>query len=362
MFNGKCFLAIILAIQCVPAWAQEASRDEPMVLTVYTLDGLPVYRVSDSGEPVFDASLLVSHLKQMVDPGSWEKPATITAVPESESLIVSQTRANHRAIASILYRMHVFAGGRDENVLKDAFASANATNRRVLLCVTEPTSVGCERFLDAFESERLQTLASHFVLVAVRNDRLVEVPEQQRNAFALRRDELLVFDSKSDVASRLSLSGDPTENAIETWLRQSAVSLESADTVLARGLAEATSQKKKALLVYSGPACVHCERMKAFLNAFKAQFSKDYVPVFVDTRMQNASERTAGFGRTEDEIPWLVVLSSDGQPLANSESEFGNIGFPVDRDGWLHFHQMIDRTRVRMTDREIGEIFGQQIE
>ncbi|MEL6104546.1 MAG: hypothetical protein AAFU85_00860 [Planctomycetota bacterium] len=352
----------LLLLQCGPASSQDSSSGrESVISTIYGVGELPIYRWSGSGEPVFDASTLISHLKQTVDPGSWQKPASMTAIASSKALLVSQTRANHQAIASVLYRMRLCTRPVTAAVLNRAFESAENTNRRVLLCVTEPTSDGFERFLNIFQSEDQQDLASNFVFITIRNDRLLELQDSVRDTLALRRDELVVFDAARRLISRRSLFEPTHEGDVTSWLVESAVALESADVLLRRGLDQAKAQDKRVLLVYLGPACVHCDRMKAFLKAFDGEFSTDYVPVIVETRMAGAPERTAALGRTEDEIPWLAILSSDGQPRATSESKFGNIGFPTDRDGWLHFYRMIDDTRVRMSDEAIEKIFGSLI-
>ena len=358
-------LSLLMTLHCLAMANQSTGQTkqvDPMILTVYSVGDLPVYRVVETGEPVFDASLLISHLKKTVDHDSWNEGATIVPIANSKALIISQTRLNHRTIASILYRMHLFATPVDADILEAAMKSAKTTNRRVLVSVADPTSKGCERFLEVFESPEAQKIASHYVLVGIRNDRITDLPPSWRDGLALGRDELLVIDPNQRVISRLSMSGSTTKAQYSNWLAEWVTELGSAESAVASALQQAKDSGKRTMLIYSGPACVHCDRLKAFLGAFEAEFSKDYVRVVVDTRMDGAAKMTETLGRTEDEIPWFAILSEDGQPLETSESEFGNIGFPVDRDGWLHFRKMIDKTRVAINDRELEKLFGRQID
>ena len=54
-------------------------------------------------------------------------------------------------------------------------------------------------------------------------------------------------------------------------------------------------------------------------------------------------------------IPWFVILDASGQKLATSNDlKTGeNIGFPGEERGQIHFANMLNRTRQRMTEQEI---------
>lgn len=81
---------------------------EPECVTkVYPVPDLQVWKVRPGGIE-FDADLLVSHLKSAVVPNSWRSEANpgadaaIKAFERNGSLVISQTKENHRAIAEML--------------------------------------------------------------------------------------------------------------------------------------------------------------------------------------------------------------------------------------------------------------------
>ena len=92
-------LACGLAFVLMPAdAAEDRERGDELISAVYPIAHLPVWMHQSDD---FDPTLLIDYLKLAVDPASWERGA-ITAHPRTSSLVIRQTRANHRKIQDIL--------------------------------------------------------------------------------------------------------------------------------------------------------------------------------------------------------------------------------------------------------------------
>jgi len=89
--------------------------------------------------------------------------------------------------------------------------------------------------------------------------------------------------------------------------------------------------------------------------------AKDWIVFEIDTdRMKNGKavgERLTG-GKSKG-YPWLVILDSEGQELANSDGPDGNIGCPVKPEEAAHFFDMLTRTRQRLSDDELAVLRSQ---
>jgi hypothetical protein len=55
-------------------------------------------------------------------------------------------------------------------------------------------------------------------------------------------------------------------------------------------------------------------------------------------------------------IPWFVMLDATGHPLVTSDGPKGNIGFPAADEEIAHFAKMLDKSRKRLTDKDIEEL------
>jgi len=74
------------------------------VTEIYVVGDLPVWHVSPGFEPRYDGSLLVAHVREVVDDGSWVR-GSIEEFPTTVSLVIRQTQANHERIARALDRL-----------------------------------------------------------------------------------------------------------------------------------------------------------------------------------------------------------------------------------------------------------------
>ena len=104
---------------------------EPECVTkVYPVPDLQVWKVRPGGVE-FDADLLINHLKSAVAPNSWRSDANpnaeaaIEAFERNGSLVICQTKENHRAVADVLSELR----GHDE-AEKEASVSAPCSSSR----------------------------------------------------------------------------------------------------------------------------------------------------------------------------------------------------------------------------------------
>jgi hypothetical protein len=72
--------------------------------------------------------------------------------------------------------------------------------------------------------------------------------------------------------------------------------------------------------------------------------------------MANSNELTTDYAEGIEFIPWMAILSSDGEVLANSISEEGNIAFPRSEVAKSHFKKMLQISRKRLSDAEVDSI------
>jgi hypothetical protein len=57
--------------------------------------------------------------------------------------------------------------------------------------------------------------------------------------------------------------------------------------------------------------------------------------------------------RPEGGIPWTVILDENGEPLITSDGPNGNIGYPGEPEGRVHFEKMLRADVKKLTDDEI---------
>ena len=331
----------------------------PSHLTIYSVDDLPVYRLGPGGQPVFDPSPLVMYLKQKIGGKSWRTGGHRIVVNQAaKALLVHQSGSNHEEIASILQRIRLFSRSINAADMEETILEAHDTHRRVLLLVSRPETAITVDLLAVLEDPGFGKVADHYMLRCVSADRVDRLGDAIDQPETRVGPGLYVIGGDGVVVDRL-FETDPRRdrNSIRDFLSSAAVPLPTAETVLRSGLKRAKEQTKKVLLIVSGPGCVHCIRLKAFLGANAKRFAKDYVQVVVDTRMPDVEAVTAPLGRSGDEIPWYAVVDSQGNSAVTSESKTGNIGFPADDEDRLHFRSMFERTRDKMSEADLEKVF-----
>ena len=105
--------------------------------------------------------------------------------------------------------------------------------------------------------------------------------------------------------------------------------------------------------------------LEEFLARPKVQerMAKDFVDLVIDTdRMTHGQEiyDKLKAGR-KGGLPWLIVLNGDGKELITGVGPGGNIGAPVQPEECAWFVEMLNKTKVRLTDADVA-VIAQELE
>lgn len=133
-----------------------------------------------------------------------------------------------------------------------------------------------------------------------------------------------------------------------------------AEKVLSDALAEAKKSERNVFLHFGAPWCGWCLRLDAWLARPEtaALLRKDFVEVKIDLdRMKEGKEVFARFNSSsKGGIPWFAMLDAKGKLLVTSDGPKGNIGFPATDEEIAYFVKMLDKSRTRLSDKEIEEL------
>jgi beta-lactamase regulating signal transducer with metallopeptidase domain len=157
-------------------------------------------------------------------------------------------------------------------------------------------------------------------------------------------------------ASDLELSsGDQlSRSKLIAFARQHTLAKPDARQILAGGLARAKARDKRVLVEESGPYCSWCVKLGQYFEAHREQLVKDYVIVTLDYRFAHGEEVISRLKSTEGGIPWMAILDENGKTLITSDDpKIGNIGYPGEPGGRLHWERMLRATSRHMTAGDI---------
>jgi thiol-disulfide isomerase/thioredoxin len=133
-----------------------------------------------------------------------------------------------------------------------------------------------------------------------------------------------------------------------------------AEKVLRDALVEARKSERSVFLHFGAPWCGWCLRLDAWVARpeVAALLRKDYVEVKIDLdRMKGGKDVLARFNASsKGGIPWFVMLDAKGNALVSSDGPKGNIGFPATDQEIAYFVKMLDKSRNRLSDKEIEEL------
>lgn len=76
----------------------------------------------------------------------------------------------------------------------------------------------------------------------------------------------------------------------------------------------------------------------------------------LDVRMPHPTEVAGKLGWKSGRLPWMAILSSDGQTVVTSQSKEGNIGYPRSESAKAHFKHMLTTTSRRLSEAEIAAV------
>ncbi len=346
--------------------ALAAGEEDVTVIISYPLDGLPVWSVDAAGEPQFDASLLIAHIKGEVEPEGW-KVGEVDVIENAEGncLVAVAPRNLHKKISQFLARQHAFARHDVEAGLQENLATAADANQQVLLFAAEPNSKETGAFFaarfDEKSPESLKAAFDNFVIQCMSPTQAKSLscwgelppPAGSPRLAVLRADGSVV--ALSDFAEFCE-SGLVKAERLSEFLSQHAQEFCNAKETLQAALSQASREDKRVLVQMGGPNCAPCIMLTRYLDSQSELMSKDFIRVKLDNRMPHSAELSAEFVDGVGVIPWMAILSSDGEVLANSVGEEGNIGFPSGDAAKAHFRKMLTTTRRHLSDAEIESI------
>ena len=251
--------------------------------------------------------------------------------------------------------------------IKAALERAEFYHKRVLLKFGGNWCGWCFKLHDVFQKnpEVAPLLRSEYELVLVdadtNEDLLNEYGAQHAFPFLTVLDASgRVLVNQRTAALERGREHDP-EKVKEFLIKWQAEPLDAAQ-VLASGLADASSQDKRALVHIGAPSCGWCRVLDRFLFENRGLIGPDYVDVKIDmARMNNGTEVAEQLRRGHEGggIPWMAILDADGGTLATSDGPGGNIGYPFKPQEIEYFLAMVNQTRQRITLEQIGELEAQ---
>ena len=342
-----------------------ADTEEPRYTVIYSLPDLAVWRVDDAGQPHFDASILISHLISEVEPDKWASgEAYVVEDEKNKGLVIAATDDVHQKVSLFLKRQVAFSHHDAERRLKDNLATAALSNQRILLFAGDPSSKATDDFFDAQIGaqgpEELAALLGDFAIQCMTLEQAKPFSFWEKAPLG-KSPHMAIFRADGSVVAMADFadfrSGDKLDGErLTEFLRLHAETFPDAKSELQAALAQAAKEDKRVLVQMGGPNCGPCVMLSRFLHSQADLISKDYVHAKLDMRMANSNKLTAEYAEGVEFIPWMAILSSNGEVLANSIGEEGNIAFPRGDVAQRHFRKMLETTRTQLTDAEIDEI------
>ena len=358
---------LVAAIHLIPSIVvgQSPPSPEPRMAIAFSVNDLPVWTVNDAKEPCFDASILVSRIKNEIQPELWKSGrARLVQDAENESLILVAPQSEYtklrNRISSLLAITRAFSEHDVNSRLKKNLKLAEMGGEQIMLFCTHADSMFYENFTNTRNenSELDQLLNKNYIVQCVPSMKAVELKEQGLGApgefgagFAI-----LSADGKSVAHKEFDSWDDTTVGSLTEFAQRNAKAFGDANILLNDGLLEAKNQGKKVLVQMGGPSCGPCILLTRYLRTHKQLIEKDFVHVKLDERMENADEIKKSYGSEFETIPWMVILSSDAKPLADGLTPKGNMAFPRAAFQQEHFRKMLESTCERLTDADIATL------
>lgn len=245
-----------------------------------------------------------------------------------------------------------------------ALRKAKADNQRVLLMFGANWCGWCHKLHDLFAADEAigKLLRYEYQLVLIDVDKLdgdrkhnADVDERYGNPTRQGLPVLVVLDAEGRQLHTQETGaledGDRHDPAkVLAFLNQWKPTPQSADAMLAASLAAARSSGRKVFVQFSAPWCGWCHRLSDYLSepTVASVFGKGYVPLKIDVdRMTGAKaieSRYRGESESAGGVPFFVILDDSGRKLADSVSDQGNVGFPVEPFEVAHFVKVLRET------------------
>lgn len=368
-------LAILQLLSTDSSHAEEKQSDQskPLLMVIFDVSDLPVYRVDRHGEPHFDPSVLISHIRANVAPESWQREGASIVADDKLSkdneyfagLIVAQTQDGIHQVSDFLGRLRAFINHDVAEKFKEHLDTADIVKQQVLVLIAGEYSRAADDFYSAWRSEQsspeLSKAFSNYRVQCLTHEQArqlaewkITLPEDSTSSLTIVRPDGTTVAATDFELMRPDGKLDPLQ--LLDFLNEHAQEFPDAQTQLDAALAEAAQADKKVLVQMSGPNCGPCIRLSRFLASEADLISRDYIHVTLDVRMPHAKSLSESMVEGLNAIPWMAILSPQGDVLATSLSADGNIAFPFEEPAKQHFAEMLHSTSKRLSAADIDAI------
>ncbi|EKK04348.1 hypothetical protein RBSH_00380 [Rhodopirellula baltica SH28] len=348
-------VALFIAFASGSVKAEDNSKEDPVVLLAYSVDDFPIWRTGQDGKVAFDATILTSLIRSCCSEESWRhESARILPIKQDDgsAIVVAQTMSNHKRIQSALQQISAFAYDDVDKRLRKNLRDSVALNKRVLLVEASPNSQLTQLIFGASTAqediERLEIVNSYVVHC---------IGDSQRNQFFRsglhseieRGYRLTVLEQDGSIRETLTddeLVERGTVNAkvVQQLLSANELSVPDAIQALEDAKQVTTQEGKNILVQMSGPDCGPCIRLSRYLADHHELFSREYVHLHLDSRSPRRGELIEELDVKFKGVPWMVIVSGEGEIIATSDADSGNIGFPTGEKSQAHFRAMLERS------------------
>ena len=172
---SKLFLINVLAMAAIStpssAIGQNSSTKEQMTAVSFQVGNFPVWVLNESKEPLFDASVLMSRIRNEIRPAIWQSGrARLVQSVDDESLILVVPRSEYSGLASeissLLETVYAFSEHDVKSRLGKNLKLAESGGERVMLFCTHPDSTFYKNFVRASsEDSKLKRLFSQNYII-----------------------------------------------------------------------------------------------------------------------------------------------------------------------------------------------------
>ena len=262
-----------------------------------------------------------------------------------------------------------------KQVIADAISKAKKEDKNILVIWGGNWCGWCHILNDLFENnnEINTVLNEKYIRVPIDsriNKRLIEEMKVQTegvpyltlldaNGKKIKDQSTVPFEvgSKHDPKKVLAFLKKHTVKSLKT----DTASNQNAETQLSNALANLTRDDQRLIVKFSSTSCGWCKRLDSFLASEKVKpiLDKDYASIeIMQNQVDGATElrNRLSKGISNGGVPWFAILDKDGNILTNTNGPQGNIGYPAEPEGIVHFMNMLTQTLSTIERKELGTI------